>query len=152
MNNTLESQQSLYLIQHADNPVAWQPYTEEDTGDGKRENKPMFISIGYSSCHWCHVMAHETFEDASAAEVLNKYFIPVKVDREEHPEVDKRYQFYLHATGKKGGWPLSVFTLPDGRAYFGGTYFPTSQGTDCLLLRTSYLSWVNCIRRTRKKR
>lgn len=124
MKNTLASQQSLYLRQHADNPVAWQPYTAETLETAKRENKPLFISIGYSSCHWCHVMAHETFEDTAAAEVINKYFIPVKVDREEHPEVDKRYQFYLHATGKKGGWPLSVFTLPDGRAYFGGTYFP----------------------------
>lgn len=124
MHNILSEQQSLYLRQHSDNPVAWQPYTEETLEMAKRENKPLFISIGYSSCHWCHVMAHETFEDPSAAEVINKYFVPIKIDREEHPEVDKRYQFYLSATGKKGGWPLSVFTLPDARPYFGGTYFP----------------------------
>jgi len=127
MNNVLVNQKSLYLRQHAENPVAWQPYSAETLAMAKKQNKPLFISIGYSSCHWCHVMAHETFEDPSAAEVLNKYFIPVKIDREEHPEIDKKYQFYLHATGKKGGWPLSVFALPDGRAYFGGTYFPPEQ-------------------------
>lgn len=124
MNNLLNNEKSLYLRQHAENPVSWQPYTPETIAMAKRENKPMFISIGYSSCHWCHVMAHETFEDPAAAKVLNDNFVPVKIDREEFPEIDKKYQFYLHATGKRGGWPLSVFTLPDGRAFFGGTYFP----------------------------
>ncbi|ADD68303.1 protein of unknown function DUF255 [Denitrovibrio acetiphilus DSM 12809] len=124
MQNKLINEKSLYLRQHAENPVAWQPYNNETLAMAKRENKPLFISIGYSSCHWCHVMAHETFEDTKAAEVINKNFIPIKIDREEHPEIDKKYQFYLQATGKRGGWPLSVFTLPDGRAFFGGTYFP----------------------------
>ncbi|PLX71007.1 MAG: hypothetical protein C0602_02945 [Denitrovibrio sp.] len=124
MHNELHREKSLYLKQHQDNPVAWQPYNDDTLKMARRENKPMFLSIGYSSCHWCHVMAHESFEDPEIAKIINKYFIPVKVDREEFPAVDKRYQFYLHATGKKGGWPLSVFVLPDGRPFFGGTYFP----------------------------
>jgi uncharacterized protein YyaL (SSP411 family) len=124
MINILNEEKSLYLLQHKDNPVAWQPYSAKTLGLAKILNKPLFISIGYSSCHWCHVMAHESFEMPSTADILNKYFIPVKLDREEFPEVDKSYQFYLQATGKRGGWPLSIFALPDGRAFFGGTYFP----------------------------
>jgi len=124
MQNELNKEKSLYLRQHAENPVAWQAYKPETIKKAIKENKPLFISIGYSSCHWCHVMAHESFEDAKTAEILNNNFIPVKIDREEYPAIDKMYQFYLHATGKKGGWPLSVFALPDGRPFFGGTYFP----------------------------
>ena len=124
MQNELSKEKSLYLKQHENNPVVWQAYSEEVFEKAKQLNMPIFFSIGYSSCHWCHVMAHESFENQVAAEILNKYFIPVKIDREEFPGVDKRYQFYLHATGKRGGWPLSVFTLPDGRPFFGGTYFP----------------------------
>ncbi|MGE4317927.1 MAG: thioredoxin domain-containing protein [Deferribacterales bacterium] len=124
MKNELNKQKSLYLKQHENNPVAWQAYSEETIARAKELNKPLFISIGYSSCHWCHVMAHESFENETAAEILNKYFVPVKIDREEFPNIDKRYQFYLHATGKRGGWPLSIFALPDGRPFFGGTYFP----------------------------
>ncbi|PLX69852.1 MAG: hypothetical protein C0603_02655 [Denitrovibrio sp.] len=127
MKNELINENSLYLRQHSNNPVAWQAYKPETLRKALKENKPLFISIGYSSCHWCHVMAHETFEDEKAAEILNKYFIPIKIDREEFPAIDKMYQFYLHATGKKGGWPLSVFALPDGRPFFGGTYFPPEQ-------------------------
>lgn len=104
MKNELINEHSLYLRQHHDNPVAWQAFKPETLKRAQKENKPLFISIGYSSCHWCHVMAHETFEDEKAAEILNKYFIPVKIDREEFPpSVDKMYQFYLHATGKKKG-------------------------------------------------
>jgi len=124
MQNLLKNEKSLYLKQHQDNPVAWQPYSPETIERSKKENKPLFISIGYSSCHWCHVMAHESFEDEATAKIINDNFIPVKIDREEFPAVDKMYQFYLHATGKKGGWPLSVFALPDERPFFGGTYFP----------------------------
>lgn len=124
MQNILSEQKSLYLKQHENNPVNWQAYSDDVFEKAKQLNMPIFFSIGYSSCHWCHVMAHETFENKVAAEILNKYFIPVKIDREEFPGVDKRYQFYLHATGKRGGWPLSVFALPDGRPFFGGTYFP----------------------------
>lgn len=127
MQNSLNLEKSLYLRQHQSNPVAWQPYSPETLRTARIENKPMFLSIGYSSCHWCHVMAHESFEDQETADLLNKYFIPVKIDKEEFPAVDKRYQFYLHATGKKGGWPLSVFVLPDGRPFFGGTYFPKEE-------------------------
>lgn len=124
MLNELNKEKSLYLRQHQENPVAWQAYKPETLKLAQKENKPLFISIGYSSCHWCHVMAHESFEDPKTAEILNKNFIPVKVDREEFPSIDKKYQFYLHATGKRGGWPLSVFCLPDGRPFFGGTYYP----------------------------
>lgn len=124
MKNELQTQKSLYLKQHENNPVAWQPYSEETIDNAKKLNRPLFISIGYSSCHWCHVMAHESFENEVTAELINKYFVPIKIDREEFPDADKHYQFYLHATGKRGGWPLSVFCLPDGRPYFGGTYFP----------------------------
>lgn len=125
MHNELGSEKSLYLRQHMDNPVNWHPYRPETIAKAVRENKPLFISIGYSTCHWCHVMAHESFENELSAKVLNDNFIPIKVDREEFPAVDKMYQFYLHATGKRGGWPLSIFALPDGRPFFGGTYFPT---------------------------
>ncbi|WP_277655787.1 thioredoxin domain-containing protein [Seleniivibrio woodruffii] len=124
MQNELSKQKSLYLKQHENNPVLWQAYSPEVFEKARQLNMPIFISIGYSSCHWCHVMAHETFENEVAAEILNKYFICIKIDREEFPGVDKRYQFYLHATGKRGGWPLSIFALPDGRPFFGGTYFP----------------------------
>lgn len=124
MKNELNKQKSLYLKQHENNPVAWQAYSKETIAMAQEQNKPLFLSIGYSSCHWCHVMAHETFENKIAAEIINKYFVPVKIDKDEYPDIDKRYQFYLQATGKRGGWPLSVFTLPDGRPFFGGTYFP----------------------------
>jgi len=124
MKNELHREKSLYLRQHQDNPVNWQTYSKKIIQRAIRENKPLFISVGYSSCHWCHVMAHESFENETSAKILNEYFIPVKIDREEFPGVDKKYQFYLHATGKRGGWPLSAFCLPDGRPFFGGTYFP----------------------------
>ena len=124
MRNELGKEKSLYLLQHAENPVEWQPWSPSALALAKKTNKPLFISIGYSSCHWCHVMAHESFENEAVAKIINDSFIPVKVDREEFPAVDKMYQFYLHATGKRGGWPLSIFALPDGRPFFGGTYFP----------------------------
>lgn len=124
MKNILKNEKSSYLIQHKDNPVAWQPWSEGILEQAKKENKPLFISIGYSSCHWCHVMAHESFEDDKTAEILNKHFIPIKIDKEEFPDIDKYYQSFLQASRQQGGWPLSIFAYPDGSPFYGGTYIP----------------------------
>lgn len=122
--NRLKNEKSLYLRQHAENPIHWYPWGPEALIRAKEENKPIFLSIGYSSCHWCHVMAHETFENADAADLLNKNFIAIKLDREEFPDIDSYYQQAAQMFGKNGGWPLSVFLLPDLRPFFVGTYFP----------------------------
>ncbi len=124
MENTLSEAKSSYLLQHKDNLVAWQIWSENTLAIAEKTSKPLFISIGYSSCHWCHVMAHESFDDEETAEILNKYFIPVKIDREEYPDIDRYYQSFLQATKQQGGWPLSVFAFPDGKPFYGGTYFP----------------------------
>ncbi|HUY07307.1 MAG TPA: thioredoxin domain-containing protein [Acidimicrobiales bacterium] len=115
---------SPYLLSHADNPVDWYTFDDDAFNEAARLDRPIFISIGYSACHWCHVMAHESFEDAPTAAVLNDQFISIKVDREERPDVDAIYMEAVHALGGQGGWPLSVFTTPGGRPFFGGTYFP----------------------------
>jgi len=122
--NRLKNENSLYLKQHADNPIHWYPWGPEAILKAKEQNKPIFLSIGYSSCHWCHVMAHETFNNDLAAEVINQNYIAIKVDREEHPDIDSYYQQAAQMFGKNGGWPLSVFLLPDLRPFFVGTYFP----------------------------
>jgi uncharacterized protein len=124
--NRLASEKSPYLLQHAANPVDWYPWGEAAFEAARREDKPIFLSIGYSTCHWCHVMAHESFEDARAASVLNAHFIPIKVDREERPDVDRIYMTFVQATTGSGGWPLSVWLMPDLRPFYGGTYFPPS--------------------------
>ncbi|WP_077490308.1 thioredoxin domain-containing protein [Sinomonas mesophila] len=124
MTNRLAGQASAYLRQHADNPVHWQPFGDEAFAEAARRDVPVFISIGYAACHWCHVMAHESFEDPATAEVLNAGFVSVKVDREERPDVDTAYMAACQATTGEGGWPLSIFALPDGRAFYAGTYFP----------------------------
>lgn len=115
---------SPYLLSHADNPVDWFTFDNDAFAEARRLNRPLFISIGYSACHWCHVMAHESFEDEATAAVLNAHFVAIKVDREERPDVDAIYMEAIHALGGQGGWPLSVFATPDGRPFFGGTYFP----------------------------
>ncbi|PIP91613.1 MAG: hypothetical protein COW01_08720 [Bdellovibrionales bacterium CG12_big_fil_rev_8_21_14_0_65_38_15] len=122
--NRLKDQNSLYLKQHKDNPVHWWPYGPEALLAAKEQNKPIFLSIGYSSCHWCHVMAEESFQDQNIADLLNKEFVCIKVDREEHPDLDSYYQQACQLFTKSGGWPLSAFLLPDMRPYFVGTYFP----------------------------
>ena len=122
--NRLIREKSLYLRQHAYNPVDWYPWGEEAFEKARKEDKPLFISIGYSSCHWCHVMEKESFEDPEIAEILNKYFVPVKVDREEHPDVDAFYMDACIALNGHGGWPLTVFATPDKKPFFVGTYFP----------------------------
>lgn len=122
--NKLAQSKSLYLLQHKENPVAWYPWGAEAIEKAQAENKPIFLSIGYSSCHWCHVMAHESFSDQTTAEFLNKNFICIKVDREEHPDLDAYYQEACQLFIKSGGWPLSAFLLPDLRPFFVGTYYP----------------------------
>jgi uncharacterized protein len=122
--NRLASEKSPYLLQHAHNPVEWYPWGEEALRKAKNDGKPIFLSIGYSSCHWCHVLEKESFEDESTAALLNKRFIPIKVDREEMPDIDAYYMAAVQAMTGRGGWPLSVFLTPDLKPYYGGTYFP----------------------------
>jgi uncharacterized protein YyaL (SSP411 family) len=124
MSNQLKDSNSLYLRQHADNPVHWQPWGDTALVQAQAENKPLLVSIGYSACHWCHVMAHESFEDDYIAGIMNKHFVCIKVDREERPDVDQIYMEAVQMLQHQGGWPLNVFCLPDGRPFFGGTYFP----------------------------
>ncbi|HEX2855705.1 MAG TPA: thioredoxin domain-containing protein [Opitutaceae bacterium] len=127
MANRLASEKSPYLLQHADNPVAWLPWGEEAFAKARAEQKPIFLSIGYSTCHWCHVMAHESFENADTAAILNAHFVPVKVDREERPDVDKVYMTYVQALTGHGGWPLSAWLTPDLKPFYGGTYYPPDE-------------------------
>ena len=122
--NHLADETSPYLLQHADNPVHWLPWGQAAFDAAKKDNKPILLSIGYAACHWCHVMAHESFENSGIAELMNTHFINVKVDREERPDVDKIYMDALHSLGQQGGWPLTMFLDPDGRPFWGGTYFP----------------------------
>jgi uncharacterized protein YyaL (SSP411 family) len=122
--NRLASETSPYLLQHADNPVDWYPWSEEAFSRAKNENKPLLLSIGYSACHWCHVMAHESFENAEIAQLMNDNFINIKVDREERPDLDQIYMNAVQMMTHHGGWPMTVFLTPDGVPFYGGTYFP----------------------------
>ncbi len=124
MANALVSEKSPYLRQHASNPVAWLPWGAAAFAQARAEEKPIFLSIGYSTCHWCHVMAHESFEDEGVAAILNEHFVAIKVDREERPDVDKVYMAYVQALTGHGGWPLSAWLTPELKPFFGGTYFP----------------------------
>jgi uncharacterized protein YyaL (SSP411 family) len=124
IENKLFKETSPYLLQHKNNPVNWYPWGEEALLKAKSENKPIFLSIGYSSCHWCHVMAHESFEDKETAKLLNDFFINIKVDREERPDIDEIYMEAVMLMTQHGGWPLSVFLSPNLKPFFGGTYFP----------------------------
>lgn len=124
MSNQLKKSTSPYLLQHAENPVNWFMWSDEAFETAKKENKPIFLSIGYSTCHWCHVMAHESFEDDKTAEILNKYFISIKVDREERPDIDSVYMAVCQAFTGSGGWPTSIFMTWDKKPFFAGTYFP----------------------------
>src|SRR5690349_11254127 len=122
--NRLATESSPYLIQHKDNPVDWWPWGAEAFAEAKRLDKPVFVSIGYAACHWCHVMAHESFEDAETAKLMNELYVNVKVDREERPDVDAVYMNAIHVMGEGGGWPLSAWCTPEGKPFFLGTYFP----------------------------
>ncbi len=125
MTNRLATEPSPYLLQHADNPVDWYPWGPEALEKARRENKPILLSIGYSACHWCHVMAHDCFEDAEVAAVMNRLFVNVKVDREERPDLDQIYQSaHQLLTQRGGGWPLTMFLTPDQTPFYAGTYFP----------------------------
>ncbi|HEU5077751.1 MAG TPA: thioredoxin domain-containing protein [Opitutaceae bacterium] len=125
--NRLAREKSPYLLQHANNPVDWFPWGEEAFAKARAENKPIFLSIGYSTCHWCHVMAHESFENADVAAILNASFVSIKVDREERPDVDRVYMTYVQAMTGHGGWPLSAWLTPDLKPFYGGTYFPPDE-------------------------
>lgn len=123
-DNQLAGSASPYLLQHADNPVHWRPWSNAIFNEARARDCPILLSIGYSACHWCHVMAHESFDDPTAASVMNAHFVNVKVDREERPEIDQIYMAALTAMGIQGGWPLTMFLTPDGKPFYGGTYFP----------------------------
>ncbi len=122
--NLLARETSPYLLQHKDNPVFWRPWGEEALQEAKTQDKPILLSIGYAACHWCHVMAHESFENPSIAALMNEHFVNIKVDREERPDLDHLYQQALAVLGEQGGWPLTMFLTPEGEAFWGGTYFP----------------------------
>ena len=124
MSNHLKDQSSPYLLQHAENPVDWYPWGEEAFAKARREDKPVFLSIGYSTCHWCHVMEQESFENMEIADILNRYFVSIKVDREERPDIDSVYMSVCQALTGNGGWPMSIFMTPEQKPFFAGTYFP----------------------------
>ncbi len=124
MKNHLKDQTSPYLLQHAENPVEWYPWSEEAFERARTEDKPIFLSIGYSTCHWCHVMAHESFEDEEIAKILNETFISIKVDKEERPDIDSVYMSVCQALTGHGGWPTTIFMTPEQKPFFAGTYFP----------------------------
>ncbi|MGA9947417.1 MAG: thioredoxin domain-containing protein, partial [Xanthobacteraceae bacterium] len=126
--NRLAQETSPYLLQHKDNPVDWWPWGPEALAQAKAGNKPILLSVGYAACHWCHVMAHESFEDDATARVMNELFVNIKVDREERPDIDQIYMSALHHLGEHGGWPLTMFLTSDGEPIWGGTYFPKTSG------------------------
>lgn len=130
--NKLINESSPYLLQHAHNPVNWFAWNNETLELAKKENKIILVSIGYSACHWCHVMEHENFENEEVAAIMNQHFINVKVDREERPDVDMVYMGAVQLMTGQGGWPLNCFALPDGRPVYGGTYFPKNQWVNVL--------------------
>lgn len=125
--NRLSQEKSPYLLQHAHNPVDWYPWGEEAFTKARQANKPLFLSIGYSTCHWCHVMAHESFENLEIARILNEHFVCIKIDREERPDVDRVYMTFVQATTGGGGWPMTVWLTPELKPFFGGTYYPAQQ-------------------------
>src|SRR6185436_3766822 len=122
--NRLAHEKSPYLLQHAYNPVDWYPWGPAALEKARQEDKPIFLSIGYSTCHWCHVMERESFENEDVARVLNEHFVPIKVDREERPDLDRVYMLFVQASTGSGGWPMSVWLTPEAKPFFGGTYFP----------------------------
>src|SRR5512138_3223331 len=126
--NRLALERSPYLLQHAHNPVAWWPWCDEAFEEARRTGRAVFLSVGYSTCHWCHVMERESFEDLEIARVLNERFVPIKVDREERPDVDAIYMTAVQLLTGGGGWPMSVWLTPDREPFFGGTYFPPRDG------------------------
>lgn len=147
MANRLLHESSPYLQEHAHNPVDWYPWGQEALAEAQNEDKPIFLSIGYSACHWCHVMAHESFEDERVAAFLNEHFVSIKVDREERPDLDRIYMAAVQAVSGHGGWPMSVFLTPQGKPFFGGTYFPPvpryGMASFSDVLRAVWDAWCN---------
>ena len=131
MPNRLAHETSPYLLQHKDNPVDWHPWGEEALARARAEDRPIFLSIGYSACHWCHVMERESFEDEAIARLMNENFVCVKVDREERPDLDSIYMSAVVSMTGQGGWPMSVFLTPDLRPFYAGTYFPPVHRYNC---------------------
>src|SRR3954452_3019197 len=147
--NRLADETSPYLRQHADNPVDWFPWGDEAFARARELDRPVLLSVGYSACHWCHVMAHESFEDDATAALMNELVVSIKVDREERPDVDAIYMDAVQAMTGQGGWPMTVFMMPDGRPFFGGTYFPkTARGN--MLSFTDLLRRIDEVWRTRR--
>lgn len=142
MSNRLKEQSSPYLLQHAENPVDWYPWCEEAFEKARREDKPVFLSVGYSTCHWCHVMAHESFENEEIADLLNNYFISIKVDREERPDIDSVYMAVCQAFTGNGGWPMSIFMTAEQKPFFAGTYFPPQSNMGMVGFRDLLLAIV----------
>src|SRR5437879_3475045 len=124
MTNRLAGETSPYLLQHAHNPVDWYPWGDEALARAKSEDKPILLSIGYAACHWCHVMETESFEDPATAQLMNEYYVSIKVDREERPDLDSIYMVAVQAMTGHGGWPMTMFLTPDGKPFYGGTYYP----------------------------
>ena len=130
--NNLKNESSPYLLQHVENPVNWNPWDKKYLNQAKDENKLVIISIGYASCHWCHVMERESFQDSTVAKLMNEKFVSIKVDREERPDIDQVYMNAIQLITGSGGWPLNVIALPDGRPIWGGTYFSKDQWISAL--------------------
>jgi len=136
VTNRLANETSPYLLQHAHNPVDWYPWGQAALEKARKENKPIFLSIGYSTCHWCHVMERESFENEEVAKLINDHFVAIKVDREERPDVDRVYMTFVQATTGSGGWPMTVFLTPDLQPFFGGTYFPPADRGEMTGMKT----------------
>lgn len=151
MSNRLIESNSPYLLQHKENPVDWYPWGELALEKAKKEDKPIFLSIGYAACHWCHVMAHESFEDEDIATIMNEHFVNIKVDREERPDIDNIYMNAVVAMTGQGGWPLSVFLTPDGEPFYGGTYFPPTPRYNMPSFRDVLLSIARTWQEDREK-
>jgi uncharacterized protein YyaL (SSP411 family) len=151
MPNRLANENSPYLIQHAENPVDWYPWGEEALEKARSEEKPIFLSVGYAACHWCHVMELESFENEGIATLMNEHFINIKVDREERPDLDQIYMQAVVAMTRQGGWPMSVFLTPEGQPFFGGTYFPPMRRYNMPSFREVLLSVERVWREDREK-
>lgn len=146
-DNRLGTSASPYLLQHQHNPVDWRPWSSEALEEAKSLDKPILLSIGYAACHWCHVMAHESFEDQQTADVMNRLFVNIKVDREERPDIDQIYMNALHALGEQGGWPLTMFLTPEGQPFWGGTYYPKEARWG----RPSFIDVLNAVHKAYKE-
>lgn len=150
MSNQLKDQKSPYLLQHAENPVFWYPWCSQAFETARQEEKPIFLSIGYSTCHWCHVMAHESFENEEIARILNRSFVSIKVDREERPDIDAVYMTVCQAMTGSGGWPLTILMTPKQNPFYAGTYLPRHSRYGYLGLSELLLRVESCGRNSGK--